>query len=118
MKGSGPKQFNTDPDLAKISAFSFPWMPVLPGVQAIVTSLSLPYIFRFLMHGKTVLDFTILFWIARITAWLSSKIVIFSFTILSMISFFATSAIAKTSAWKTVLYLIIVLPQLNMRSKS
>ena len=62
MKGSGPEQFNADPDLTKMSAFSFPWMPVWPGVQAIVTSLSLPNIFRFLMHVNTVLDFTILFW--------------------------------------------------------
>ena len=105
MKGSGPEQFNADSDLAKISAFSFPYMPVQPCVQAIMTSLSLPNVFRFLMHVNIVLDFTILFWIARIAARLSTKIVIFSFTILSMISVFATSAIAKTSAWKTVLYL-------------
>ena len=77
MKGSGPKQFNADPDLAKISAFSLPWMPVWPGVQAIVTSLSLSNVFRFFMHVNTVLDFTILFWIARIAAWLSTKIIIF-----------------------------------------
>ena len=77
MKGSGPKQFNADLDLAKISAFSFPWMPVWLGVQAIVTSLSLPNIFRFLMHVNIVLDFTTLFWIARIAAWLFTKIIIF-----------------------------------------
>ena len=105
MKGSGPEQFNADPDLAKKSAFSFPRMSVWPGVQAVVTLLSLPNIFRFLMHVNPVLDFTILFWIARIAAWLSTKIMIFSFTILSMISSFATSDIAKTFAWKTVLYL-------------
>ena len=40
MKGSGPEQFNADPDLAKISAFSFPWTPVWLGIQAIMTSLS------------------------------------------------------------------------------
>ena len=105
MKGSDLEQFIADPDLAKISAFLFPWMLVWPGVQAVVTSLSLHNIFKFLMHVNTVLDFAILFWIVRIAAWLSTNIIIFSFTILSMISFFATLAIAKTSASKTVLYL-------------
>ena len=70
MKGLGAEQFNADADLAKISAFSLPWMPVWPGVQATVTSLSLPNIFRFLMFVNAVIDFTILFWIARIAAWL------------------------------------------------
>ena len=55
------------------------------------------------MHVNTVLNFTILFSIARIAVWLSTKIIIFSFRIFSMISFFATSDIAKTSARKTVL---------------
>ena len=106
MKGSDPKQFNADPDLAKISAFSLPWLPVWPGVQAIVTSLSLPKIFRLFMHVNTTFDFSILFWIARVAAWLSTKIIIFLFRIFSMISFFATSAITiKTFAWKTKLYL-------------
>ena len=68
MKGSGPKQFNSDPDIAYISAFLLPWMPVWPGVQALVTSLSSSNIFRILMHVNTVLTFTILFWIAKIAA--------------------------------------------------
>ena len=73
-----------------------------PGVQAIVTSMSLPNIFRFSLHVNTVLGFTMLFWIARIAAWLSTKIIVFSIRILSMIIFFANSAIAKTSAGKTL----------------
>ena len=39
------------------------------------------------MHVNTVLDFTILFWIARIAAWLSTKIIIFVFRILSVMEF-------------------------------
>ena len=36
-KSSGPKQLNADPDLASVSTFSLPWMPVWPGVHATMT---------------------------------------------------------------------------------
>ena len=56
------------------------------------------------MHANTVLsDLSILSWIGSIVAWLSTKMIIFSLTVFSMISYFAALAMAKTSAWKTII---------------
>ena len=57
------------------------------------------------MHVNAVLD-VILFWIASIAVWLSIKLIIFPFKVFSIISFFAASALAKTSACKTEAYCV------------
>ena len=59
--------------------------------------------FRFLMQLSTVIDVPVHFMSAMIAAWLSTSTTILWLCIFSKSRFFATSEIAKTSAWNTVL---------------